>query len=347
MKPLNLKVVYCAIFSCLLAACAGAGTPLTSSPSSPLPTASAPAGATCSPESLTKQFEELAQVTQGPVGATALLVETGELVSLNGKQKFPMQSVYKFPIAMAVLHQVDDATLKLDQKVKVAPADLVPQNLRSPLRDKFPRGVELSVRELLQYMMVDSDGTACDVLLKLIGGPDTATRYLRDLGVKGIVVAKSEKEMSQSDEVQYRNWSTPEAMAGLLKLLQQGRGLSPASRELLIDFMIKTTTFPGRLKGLLPPGTVVAHKTGSSGTKAGLTRATNDVGLITLPNGNHLAVAVFVSDTKVDDRTRETVIAKISRAAWDCWTGRTGNDVAPASRPWITRKMRVPQLGTE
>lgn len=308
-----------AILCLVLTACANSGARSTASQSLSTPSPSAQSRP-CSPENLTRQFQEIAQVTQGPVGAAALLVETGELVALNGKERFPMQSVYKFPIAMAVVHQVDEGILKLDQKVKVAVADLVPKGLRSPLRDKYPPGVELSVRELLEYMMVDSDGTACDVLLKLVGGPEAATKYLRDLNVEEIVVATSEKEMSQSDDVQYRNWSTPEAMVRLLKLLQEGRGVSAASRELLIDFMIKTPTFPGRLKGLLPSGTLVAHKTGSSGTKQGLTRATNDVGLITLPNGNHLAVAVFVSDTKADDKTREAVIAKISRAGWDCWT---------------------------
>lgn len=315
-----MRGCYCAILCFLLSACANSGARSTASQALSTPS---PQSRACVPESLTKQFQEIAQVTQGPVGAAALLVETGQLVSLNGQQKFPMQSVYKLPIAMAVLHQVDEGILKLDQKVKVLPADLVPRALHSPLRDKFPRGVELSVRELLQFMMVDSDGTACDVLLKLIDGPESATKYLRDLGVEGIVIATSEKEMSQSDDVQYRNWSTPEAMVGLLKLLQEGRGLSASNRELLIDFMIKTTTFPGRMKGLLPTGTVVAHKTGSSGTKNGLSRATNDVGLITLPNGNHLAVAVFVSDTKADDKTRQTVIAKISRASWDCWPVQT------------------------
>lgn len=249
-----------------------------------------------------------------------MLVETGEVISLNRNQKFPMQSVYKLPIAMAVLDQVHKGILQLDQKVKVELADLVPQGLHSPLRDKHPRGVKLSVKDLLEYMMVDSDGSACDALLKLIGGPEKAMKYLRDLGVDGIVIATSEKEMSQNDEVQYRNSSTPEAMVVLLKMLSEGRGISTANREVLMDFMIGTPTFPGRLKGLLPARTVVAHKTGSSGTKDGLTRATNDVGLITLPSGKHLAVAVFVSDTKVDAKTREAVIAKIARASWDCWT---------------------------
>jgi len=274
----------------------------------------------CAPETLAKQFEDIASVTKGPVGAAAMLVETGDIVVLNGKQQFPMQSVYKLPIGMAVLHRVDNGTLKLDQKVKVAPEDLVPPALRSPIRDKYPRGVELTVLELMRFMMVDSDGTACDVLLELIDGPEQATKYLRGLGVEGIVVATSEKAMAESDDVQYRNWSTPEAMVELLKLLQEGRVLSAASRQLLLQLMIETPTFPGRIKGLLPGGTGVAHKTGSSGTKNGLSRATNDVGLITLPGGNQLAVAIFVSDTRADDATRQAVIAKIARASWDCWT---------------------------
>lgn len=312
---------YIAVLGILVCACDTSRTPQIDSKVSSIPTpitVSQPARACAA--NLPREFEEIARVTKGPVGAAAMLVETGELVVINGKQQFPMQSVYKFPIGMVVLDQVDKGTLKLDQKVKVTAEDLAPQGLRSPLRDKFPRGVELSVRELLHFMLVDSDGSACDVLLKLIGGPDPATKYLRNLGVEGIVVATSEKEMAVNDEVQYRNWSTPEAMVGLLQMLQNGQGLSQASRELLLDFMTKTQTFPGRIKGRLPAGTSVAHKTGSSGTKDGLTRATNDVGLITLPNGNHLAMAVFVSDTKADAATRDAVIAKITRASWDCWT---------------------------
>ncbi len=275
---------------------------------------------TCSSRDLQKQLEEIARVTNGPVGAAAIEVETGEVVALNGKQRFPMQSVYKLPIGMAVLHQVDNVVLKLEQKVNVSPADLAPRSLRSALRDRHPRGADLTVRELLTFMMVDSDSSASDVLLKTVGGPEQATKYLRELGIEDINVATSEKEMAENDQVQYQNWSTPVAMVGLLKILEEERALSSASRDLLLELMRKTWTFPGRIKGFLPVGTVVAHKTGSSGTRNGLTRTTNDVGLISLPNGHHLAVAVFVSDTKVDEKTREAVIARTARAAWDCWT---------------------------
>jgi beta-lactamase class A len=313
---------YVTVLGILICACDTSRTPQIDSAvsSRPTPITVSQQARACPHANLARQFEEIARVTKGPVGAAAMLVETGELVVMNGKQQFPMQSVYKLPIGMAVLDQVDRGALKLDQEVKVTAEDLVPQPLHSPIRNRFPRAVELSVRELLHFMMVDSDGSACDVLLKLIGGTEPATKYLRSLGVEGIVVATSEKEMSQNDDVQYRNWSTPEAMVGLLQMLQKGQGLSTASRELVLDYMTKTETFPGRIKGRLPTGASVAHKTGSSGTKNGLTRATNDVGLITLPDGNHLAVAVFVSDTKADAATRDAVIAKITRAAWDCWT---------------------------
>jgi beta-lactamase class A len=101
-----------------------------------------------------------------------------------------------------------------------------------------------------------------------------------------------------------------------LRAVQEGRGLSASSRALLLQFMTQCATGPHRLKGLLPADTQVAHKTGTSGTVAGVTAATNDVGLITLPDGRHLAIAVFVSDSPADETTREAVIAKMSLAAW-------------------------------
>lgn len=101
-------------------------------------------------------------------------------------------------------------------------------------------------------------------------------------------------------------------MAGLLCALQAGKGLSASSRRLLLGLMTTSKTGTDRIKGLLPKESVVAHKTGSSGTVNGLTRATNDAGLVTLPDGRYLAIVVFVSDTWVDETTRDTVIAKIA-----------------------------------
>ena len=88
--------------------------------------------------------------------------------------------------------------------------------------------------------------------------------------------------------------------------------------------MTTTTTGPARIKGLLPASAVVAHKTGTSGTDHGFTYATNDIGLITLPDGRRIAIAVFVSDSTADRTVRERVIAEAARAAWDAWAGTLG-----------------------
>jgi beta-lactamase class A len=265
---------------------------------------------------LHSRIEKIARTVQGSVGAKATVLETGQSVSLNQKQRFPMQSVYKFPIAMAVLAQVDRGKLKLDQKVRVEESDVVPD---STVLERNSQGKEFSLTELLKYMLYESDSTSSDALLRLIGGPKVVTQYLQSFGVNDMVVANPEKEIQQDNAVQYRNYSTPNAAIILLRKFHEGQGLSKSSQALLLRWMTESSTGPKRIKGLLPKGTVVAHRTGTSSTVNGVTAATNDVGLVTLPNGNHLAIAVFVSDSKADMVTREAAIAKVSKVAWDEW----------------------------
>jgi beta-lactamase class A len=177
--------------------------------------------------------------------------------------------------------------------------------------------VAVPLRELLRLSVEESDGTASDVLLRLLGGKAKAQAYLSSLGVEGIRIATSEAEMGRDDQAQYRSWASPHAAVAWLSALQQGKGLRPGSRALLLGWMRATKTVPTRLKGRLPAGTEVAHKTGSSGSRDGVSAATNDIGIITLPDGRHLAVAVFLRDSKADDAARDAAIAKVARAAWD------------------------------
>src|SRR5882757_4183558 len=117
------------------------------------------------PTDLAADFARIASDAHGHSGAAAVLIETGETASFHGADRFPMQSVYKFPIAMAVLHDVDRGLLRLDQTVSVAKAEMVPRALHSPIRDQHPDGTSLPVRELLRFAVSESDGTASDVLL--------------------------------------------------------------------------------------------------------------------------------------------------------------------------------------
>jgi len=269
---------------------------------------------------LRNQIEQIAAAAKGHVGVAAVVLETGATVSLNPHDHFPMQSVYKLPIGMAVMKQVDAGKVRLDQKVRVTKDDFIGRAAHSPIRDKYPNGTELTVNELMGWMLVESDGTASDVLMKLIGGPETIQAVLTELGIKDMIVLDTEKAFAQDHSLQFRNWATPEAAVVLLRALHERRGLSESSQMLLLKYMTESRPGAKRLKGLLPAGTIVAHKTGTSGTENGITAATNDIGIITLPNGRHLAIAVFVADSAADEATREGVIAKIAKAVWDKWS---------------------------
>jgi beta-lactamase class A len=272
---------------------------------------------------LETELARIAAETPGRMGVAVLLIETGERASLHGRERFPMQSVYKFPIAMAVLHDVDGGRLKLEQAVRIEAREMVPPGLHSPIRDAHPDGTTMPLSEVLRYAVSESDGTASDVLLRLAGGAQRVTAYLEGRGVRGVRVVTTEMEMSRGEQVQYRNWAEPEEMVALLRAFHEGRGLSAGSRERLRQWMTVTTTGMKRLKGMLPEGAEVAHKTGTSGTRGGLTRATNDVGIVTLRDGRHLAIAVFVADARGSLEVREEAIARAARAAWD-WGVKAG-----------------------
>jgi beta-lactamase class A len=271
---------------------------------------------------LTAQIDQLAKPAKGIVGVTILGIESRDSVSYNGSTHMVMQSVMKFPIALAVLHQVDIGKLKLDQTIRISKKDLPP--IYSPLRDKYPDGgVSIAISELLSYMVSQSDNNACDILLKKLGGTKPVMDYLHTLGIKGIAVNASENEMAAAWEVQFTNWCKPADVVHLLDVFYQGNAVSKNSTDFLIKLMLATSTGPKQIKGLLPAGTAVAHKTGSSGTNdAGLTPATNDVGIITLPNGKHLAIAIFVCNSTADEATRENIIAQIAKAAYNNALGK-------------------------
>ena len=192
---------------------------------------------------LRKQIEQIAAAAKGRVGVAVELLETKESISLNPQDRFPMQSVYKLPIGMAVLAQVDNKKLTLEQRVRVEKSDYVRLGQHSPIRDKNPNGVELSLSELLRLAVSESDGTASDVLLDLVG-VEFVGKYLNGLGVTAIVVADSEKAIGKDWETQYRNWASPQGAVQLLRALHERRGLSEQSQQLLLKLMTETPTGP-------------------------------------------------------------------------------------------------------
>lgn len=269
-----------------------------------------------------QKLEQLVKPYRATIGVAIVGIEDGDTITINNEHHYPMQSTYKFPLAMAVLHQVDLGKLSLTQKVHIGEKDIRPT--WSPMGTKYPEGnIDLTVGELLEYTVAQSDNNTCDVLFRLVQGPENVERYIRNLGIQDMAITTTEEEMSKHWDVQYTNWTTPLAMAQLLDVFYQKKPLSETSSAFLMKIMTESANSVNRIKGLLPAGTIVAHKTGTSNTnEQGKTAATNDVGIITLPNGKHIAIVVFVSDSMETHETNERIIAEIAKTTVDYFTAK-------------------------
>lgn len=256
------------------------------------------------------------------IGVSIITLDNKESLSINNDKKFPMQSVYKLPLAIAVLKKVDEGVFKLDQKIFIKKSQL--HDTWSPLKEKYPEGnVSISIRELLAYTISRSDNNTCDILFELMGGTKNVNSYIQSLGLKDISIVATEFEMSKGWNVQYKNYTIPQAMGELLVGWYENKFLSDSSTQFLNTIMVDNYTSAMRLKGLLPSNTVVAHKTGTSGTnKKGISAGTNDVGIITMPNGKKIAIAVFVSNSTEKYETNEKAIAEIAFAAYQYYLNK-------------------------
>lgn len=269
-------------------------------------------------QALQGRLQAIARAADGRVGCAVMLLETGEHAAIRGDEAFPAQSVYKLPIAMAAMTEATWAKRPLAAKVRLLASDVVAGPYPSPARALIRRGVvDVPLRDLVRHAIAQSDNTASDALLRLAGGPKAVNRYTAGLGITGFTVATPIGSF-----VPRLNTTTPRATLALLAKLHAGGPVTPEARGILLQAMAACETGPARLPALLPPGTPVAHKTGTSGTYGGVTPATNDVGYLTLPNGRHVAIAAFLADSRADEATRDRTIARLAKAAWDTWAAR-------------------------
>jgi len=274
------------------------------------------AGSAVAQAPLRQQIRGIAAEAHGTVSVACSLPGTALNCDLNPNAHPPMQSVFKLPLAITVLHQIELGKHSLDEPVRFLVEDRIPYAY-SPLQDQFPdAGVEVSMRHLLQGTVGQSDNVAADILLRVVGGPKVVNDYIASLGVVGFHLLDGEHTLHREIQAQYRNWFEPAGAVQLLRRISDRSPLTVEHTSLLLAWM-QATTQTKRLQGDLPVGTRVAHKSGTSDVDNGLAHATNDIGLITLPDGRRLAIAVFVTDSTADDATRDKVIARIGRAAYD------------------------------
>lgn len=267
---------------------------------------------------LENRIDSLLNGKKATVGI-AVWTDKGDMLRYNDHVHFPLLSVFKFHVALAVLDKMDKQSISLDSIVSIKASQMLP-NTYSPLRKKFPdQDFTITLRELMQYSISQSDNNACDILIEYAGGIKHINDYIHRLSIDSFNLSETEDGMHSSFEAVYRNWSTPSAMVRLLRTADEKELFSNKElKDFLWQTMIDTETGANKLKGMLPAKTVVGHKTGSSDRNAdGMKTADNDAGLVILPDGRKYYIAAFVMDSYETDEDNANIIARISRMVYD------------------------------
>lgn len=313
--------------------------------------AAAPALADWDRAKLDREIAAIEREAKGRLGVALLDLKDRALWSHRGGEPFPLQSVFKLPLAVAVLQAVEAGKLGLDRPVVVTRNDL--SLYHSPLRERFEgERQEVRLRELIRLAVAESDNTAADLLMRLIGGPQALTAMLRQGGVMGVSVDRYERVFQPEilglpgygwDEVidtkafagrvaaipaaerrrrleatltDRRDAASPEASVAFLEAFAAGSWLREQPHNRLIESIAASAkTGQTRIRAGLPKGSRFAQKTGLGPGAAGLNHATNDIGVVTLPDGRVFAIAVYLAGSTATPQQREAAHAAAARLA--------------------------------
>lgn len=267
---------------------------------------------------LKSKIEKIISNKKSTVGV-AVIGPDQDTLSIRGDQHFPLQSVFKLHIALAMLHQIEEGKFSLKQEIKIGKEAMMP-NLYSPIRDKYPNGVTLPLSEIIKYTVSNSDNVGCDLLLEMLGGPEVVEDYFKKNNFQDISIKINEKVQQANWDQQFLNWTTPKAANEVLKRFFENKPalLNNKNYDFIWKTLKETNTGEEQLKGQLTKGTVVAHKTGHSGAnEKGVTEAVNNIGVVFLPNGKHYFISVLISNSTESFETNKKIISDISKATYD------------------------------
>lgn len=247
---------------------------------------------------LSKKIAAIEKKSNTIMGITAIYIEKNKIVEHNSNKRFFMASTIKLPIALAFLHRVDEKKDSLSRVIKLDSNYSVPGS--GTLYHLFEKKrLNMSLQEILKYMLRDSDNSASDTILHAVNGPEYVTKRMYALGFEHILINRSilemfldtnhvdhsflkerrpvfswqktfnsipleEKKLAwQRFENDIRDTTTSDDMAKLLVKIFKKQALSESSTNLLINIMEKCRTGRSRIRGLLPANVKVAHKTGT------------------------------------------------------------------------------------
>lgn len=249
------------------------------------------------------RFAELESRFDARLGVYAVDTGTGQELSHQAGERFPMCSTFKVQAAAAVLDR--NSTEHLDLRVRYRAADVVPF---SPITESHV-GSGLTIRELCDAAIRYSDNTAGNLLLDDLGGPGEVTTFARSLGDRVTRLDRREPELNSAVPGDDRDTTSPRAIAADYRELVLGSRLDEADCALLTGWLVGNTTGGTRIRAGLPADWRVGDKTG-----AGRYGVVNDVAIAWPPDAAPIVLAVPSARLTPDAEGDNLLIAQAAAA---------------------------------
>jgi beta-lactamase class A len=289
-------------------------------------------------DTVASEIERLADATGGIVGLAATQLATGRHIGHREDELFPTASVIKLPLLVTLYEDAIAGRIDLSERVVYRERTKV---AGSGVLQYLDDGLDPTLRDLSVLMMSVSDNTATDLLFDRVGKTRieatmdrlglSSTRVPFD--IRAMLMELVDMDHSKPggyDELRTRlrqsaggggrsmipdqaDRTTPADMSRLLELIESRSILDADACTAIIELM-KRSQSGTRIPGLLPKGTVVAHKTGS------YRRLRNDVGIVYAPNGPYV-IALFARELARDNVDDDGALARISLAVYEEFAG--------------------------
>lgn len=263
-----------------LAACSGPGAP--DAPADPVnPNPPVPP--------TDERIEALEREYAVLVGLSAVDLGSGRRFAHRARERFAMCSTFKTYAAAAVMEKSEYGELALADTVTIEPTDII---AHSPVTETRV-GATMTLAELCQAALQQSDNAAANWLLRVLGGPSSITDFARSIGDDESRLDRWETELNSARPGDLRDTTTPEAIGVGYRNLLAGDVLGASGRRQLEDWMLANQT--SSMRAGLPTGWTSADKTGGGGYGT-----TNDVGVAIAPDGQRLMTSIMTRSAADD-----------------------------------------------
>ncbi len=265
---------------------------------------------------LEKELTAIADSAKGDVGIA--LIYDGDTLTVNNDAIYPMMSVFKLHQAVALCRMFEENGTSLDSVMTLRRSELDPDTWSPMLKDHSGEEISLPMRRLLEYTLIESDNNASNEMFVRLMSPAACDSVIAGIIPRGsFEIRFNEAEMQDDHSRAYSNHTSPLGAAILIDRVFTDTLVGKSNQDFIKSALLRCQTGPDKISAALSEteGLTIGHKTGSGyRDENGRLAASNDVAFVTLPDGRHYSLAVFVKDFDGTDAEAAAIIARISAA---------------------------------